>query len=547
MTRPEALSKQEPLFWSTGIGTDVWEMFCAAVKGDVHTIKSLLEKDPSLVRSEYDYRNTMSFAVRENQPAVVICLLEKGASPVGSGTDDTLLQIAKDRGYTEIQLLLEKAIGAKLGMHNGGVVAAAIRDRDIEKVKGLLEDSPDLIHERDENTNQPIHWATMSRQPDMIDELLKRGADINARRSDGARPLQLTNGDYSYRGWRDVPKDITATANDIYKLLVERGAYVDICMAALKGNIDRVRELLDEDPSLVNRPSDYITYYPGSGAPLKNAAIGGHINIVQLLLNRGADPNLPEEGIAPKGHALHSAVVYGHKEIVKLLLEHGAYPNVPIESSADTLSAAIANKDQSMIELLCSYGAARSVNLLAYMGDIQTAAAVFDANPAKANDAYALECAAGQGHESFVRLMLRYRPDLAKKIAVGVAGQGPQDTIKSRELTEFLFQQGMNPNFKNWLGITPLHHFAKRGDVNNTILFIERGADINAVDEEFYSTPLGYAAKYGKKEMVELLLKKKADTQLPSNPTWARPLAWAERRGYADIAALLRQHRANDN
>ena len=32
---------------------------------------------------------------------------------------------------------------------------------------------------------------------------------------------------------------------------------------------------------------------------------------------------------------------------------------------------------QPMIELLCSYGAARAVHLLAYHGDVQTAAAVF--------------------------------------------------------------------------------------------------------------------------------------------------------------------------
>jgi len=138
--------------------------------------------------------------------------------------------------------------------------------------------------------------------------------------------------------------------------------------------------------------------------------------MVALLLERGADPNIPEEGIAPRGHALHSAVCNGDIEIVKLLLEYGAYPSVPIESSADTLSAAMANNDQPMIELLCSYGAARPVSLLAYMGDIQTAAAVFAANPSKANDAYALECAAGQGHDAFVRLMLRYQPDLATKI-----------------------------------------------------------------------------------------------------------------------------------
>ena len=59
-------------------------------------------------------------------------------------------------------------------------------------------------------------------------------------------------------------------------------------------------------------------------------------------------------------------------------------------------------------------------DLLAYYGDVQTAAAVFAANPALADDPGALGNAAGQGHEAFVRLMLRYRPDLAARIAVGV-------------------------------------------------------------------------------------------------------------------------------
>src|SRR4029079_581763 len=103
-------------------------------------------------------------------------------------------------------------------------------------------------------------------------------------------------------------------------------------------------------------------------------------------------------------------------------------------------------------------------------------------------DAYALECAAGQGHDAFVRLMLRYQPLLASKIAVGVAGQGPQNTIKSSALTEYLFEHGMDPNFKNWLNVTPLHHFARRGDMDSAAIFIEHGADVNAVDEEFYST-----------------------------------------------------------
>jgi ankyrin repeat protein len=545
ITRPEALQKDEPLMWSTGSGVDVWEMFVAAITGDVEKARQLLDKDPSLVRGSYDYRNPLSFAVQQNQLAVAALLLERGASPVSSGTNDTLLEIARDRGYEDMQKLLQSALGGKTGASpKGGAAAKLIRERDLEGLKKLLDSDPELVNAADEGTNRPIHWAVMSRQPDMIDELLFRGADINAQRGDGARPVQLVNGDYSYRGWRDVPADTKATPGDILRHLREKGAYIDICTAAHIGDIERVRQLLQEDPSVGNRVSDYVSYYIGSGSPLKNAAIRGHMDIVKLLIESGADPNLPEEGIAPRGHALHAAVCNGHIEIVKYLLDKGAYPNVDIESSADTLSAAIARDDKPMIELLCSYGAARNVNLLAYYGDVMTGAAVFNANPSLANDTYALECAAGEGNDAFVRLMLRYQPDLVKRISVGVRSRGPQSPVKTKELTGYLFEKGMDPSLRNWLGITPLHRFAERGDVENATAFLEHGADLNARDEQFCSTPLGWAAKYGKLEIAKLLLEKGARTNLPDDPSWATPLSWATRRGYKDIAALLKEHGA---
>ena len=539
MTQPAALQKEEPLFWSTGLGTDVWQMFCAARDGDLEKVKKLLVKDPSLVRGAYDYRTPMSFAVANDRLKVAEYLLQHGASPVDSGTGDPLIQMARDRGFAAMEELLERALNHHKGSEAGKQMAFAIKNRDFKTFNTLLSSAEEYIHATDDEGNQPIHWATMSRQPEMIDALLARGADINAKRPDGARPIQLTNGDYSYRGWRDVPEDWKWKPNDIYLHLVNKGAYVDICMAALKGDEARVKTLLDLDPSLANRPSEYVTYYAGSGTPLKNAAMAGRMAIVKLLLEKGADPNLPEEGIAPMGHALHSAVVYNHIEIVKLLLEYGAHPNVPVESSADTLTAALERGDKAMINLLCSYGAARSLDLLAYYGDIQTAAAVLNANPTLADDVSALETAAGQGNEDFVHLMLHYQPDLVKRIAVGVKSQGPQDAVKSRELTKFLFQRGMDPNFRNWLGITPLHRFAERGDIHNAGLFIEHGADIDAIDEQHCTTPLGWAAKAGKTEMVQFLLIKGANPRLPADKPWALPRAWAEKRGHEAVIAQL--------
>ncbi len=541
MTRPEELKNSEPLKWSTGTGTDVWAMFCACIAGDLESVKHLLEKDPALARCQHSYRKPLYFAVRENRLDIVAYLLERDHDPAGLAVNDSLIEIAQDRGYIEMQRLLEMKLAERYGASPlGETVAAAIREHDLPKTLALLDTSPELLQAGDKRSNQPIHWAVMTRQLEFIDELLRRGADINARRADGGRPIHLTNGDYHFRGWRDVPDDWPTKPKDVYEHLVSRGATIDLGMACATGNLERVRELLDQDPSLVNRLSDYSSYYIGCGAPIKNAAARGHLEVVKLLLERGADPNLPEEGIAPNGHALYSAAANGHLEIVTLLLEHGGFPNVDVESSADTLSRAISNQDQKMVELLCMHGAARAVHLLAYYNDLQTAAAVFAVNPALANDADALANAASEGHASFVRLMLRYQPDLPRRVEFPGWAVG----AKTRELNELLFQHGMNPSAPDWLGITPLHQFARNGDVEKAALFIEHGADLHARDEDICSTPLGWAAKFGQKSMVELLLQHGAKTNRPDDPAWAAPLAWAIRRHQPNIAELLRKHGA---
>jgi ankyrin repeat protein len=551
MIQPEALKQQTPWLWSPGIGIDVWAMFCACITGDLDAVKQLVGKDPSLVRAHYEYRTPLSFAVREDQVAIADFLLDHGAEPLALGN---VLEMARDRGYAEMMQLLERKLASLHGASSEGEpVAAAIRDRDLAHVRRILDQSPQLLRAGDARSNQPIHWAVMTRQTAIVDELLTRGADIDARRADGARPIQLTNGDYHYRGWRDVPEDAQTTPDDVYQHLVARGAYVDIGMAGFKGDLARVRALLGEDRSLANRVDDYNSYYAGCGAPLKNASAGGHIEIVRLLLEHGADPNLPEEGIAPHGHALYSAVSNGHYDIVRLLLEHGAYPNPEVESSADAVWIAIRRGDVRMLQLLASYGAVweipieldgaltyerivetgirRAVGVLACYGDTAVAEPLFAADAALADDAEALAHAATRGHDAFVRLLLRYQPDLATKVTVA----------RPLAMAKFLFQHGMDPNRPNWLRITPLHEFAGHGQVEDAALFLDHGADLHARDEEWRSTPLAWAAREGHTRMVEFLLRRGALPSLPDDPPWATPKAWAERRGHEPIVRLLEE------
>jgi len=136
------------------------------------------------------------------------------------------------------------------------------------------------------------------------------------------------------------------------------GAFIDLPTACHTGDMERVRELLRQDPTLANKVGEHDGYYLGAGTPLSNAAAVGRMDIVQLLLDHGAEPNLPEEQFAPKGKALYSAVYHGHYEIAKLLLERGAFPNPPVESSGDALWVSREwRPDKRMEQLLLSYGA----------------------------------------------------------------------------------------------------------------------------------------------------------------------------------------------
>lgn len=359
MLQPAELKSDQKLLWSPGRGTDVWALMQACASGDLESVRALLAKDPSLARSHYAYRKPLYFAVRENQLEVARFLLEHDRNPLDLWVDDDPIEIARDRGYTEMERLLALTFDTKFNASPAGEPAAlALRNHDLLQLRELLDRQPELVGKGDRRSNQPIHWATMTRQLDAIDELLRRGADVNAQRVDGARPIHLTNGDYFYRGWRDVPGDWPVTASQVMAHLKARGAFIDLPTACHTGDIDRGRELLRQDPSLANTLGEYEGYYLGAGAPLSNAAAVGRMDIVQLLLDHGADPNLAEEQIAPRGKALYSAVYHGHYDIAKLLLERGAFPNPPVESSGDALWVAQEwRPDKRMEQLLLSYGA----------------------------------------------------------------------------------------------------------------------------------------------------------------------------------------------
>jgi ankyrin repeat protein len=466
MLQPAALKSDQKLLWSPGRGTDVWALIRACASGDLEVVQALIAKDPSLARSHYDYRKPLYFAVRENRIDVVQFLLEHDHNPLDLWVDDDPIEIARDRGYTEMEQLLRHTLDTRFNASpSGEPVASALRDHQLERMRELLDAQPELVTKGDSRSNQPIHWATMTRQLEAIDTLLGLGADINARRMDGARPIHLTNGDYFYRGWRDVPRNWPVTPAQVMAHLKARGAFIDLPTACHTGDIERVRELLQQDPSLANKVGAHEGYYLGAGAPLSNAAAAGRVDIVQLLLDHGADPNLPEEQFAPKGKALYSAVYHGHYEIAKLLLERGAFPNPPVESSGDALWVSREwRPDKRMEQLLLSYGA----------------------QPTEGHT--------GEDWPEEAHNWLRISPlhEAARK------GDVPE--------AKRLLDAGADLTARDeHLRSTPLAWAAKFGQLEMVKFLLDRGAPKSLPDDPPWATPLAWAIRRGRDDVAKLL------------------------------------------
>jgi len=131
---------------------------------------------------------------------------------------------------------------------------------------------------------------------------------------------------------------------------------LNVFEAAATGRTERLRELLDGDPSLAN------AWAEDGFQPLGLASFFGHLGAARLLVERGADVNSASRNdfkVAP----LHSAVAEKDPptsyELAELLLEHGADPNARQQDDFTPMMEAEQSGDERLIGLLEEHGALR--------------------------------------------------------------------------------------------------------------------------------------------------------------------------------------------
>lgn len=171
---------------------------------------------------------------------------------------------------------------------------------------------------------------------EQVRELLGRDPSTLATRVAGTvSPLRTAR----YRGHLDV-----------VELLLSAGIPLDIHDAVTVGDTETARGLIDADPGVVEAPS------VDGFKPLHLAAYYGEVKITELLLNRGADPEVVSDN-PPQVRPLNSAADGGHHVVVHLLLDRGADIEGRMAGGFTPLHAAAYNGDLAMARLLIERGA----------------------------------------------------------------------------------------------------------------------------------------------------------------------------------------------
>ena len=125
----------------------------------------------------------------------------------------------------------------------------------------------------------------------------------------------------------------------------------DFFDVARNGSVTEAKIFLKKDKSVVNALNDY------GFSPLILACYSGNIDIIEFLLENGADLNY----VSQEGTALMAVTVKGNFQLVDLLLEKGANPNLANSTGITALIYAVQFNNTELVRKLLANGADKNI------------------------------------------------------------------------------------------------------------------------------------------------------------------------------------------
>ncbi|KAL5332362.1 ankyrin repeat-containing domain protein [Aspergillus crustosus] len=294
-----------------------------------------------------DQLSPLDAAAAGGHVKLVEILLRNGADAnKGGGAHGTPLRIATSEGHKDIiNLLLDHGADVNaVGGYFGCALGQACYEGHDEIIRLLLSRGADPnipLGGRYQETILQVAAATG--REEIVQLLLDNGADINGRGDANDTALFTA----SYIGHERIVQLLLSNGADPSVIATGRRVKTALHAAAWEGYEKIVEMLLDTGAEIDGQPE-------GNPTALYNAITANKSGIVELLLTRGADPNI----INNRGHetALHAAACNGNEEIVELLLASGADINARCDRG-DVLQLATSQGHQAVVEALIAQGA----------------------------------------------------------------------------------------------------------------------------------------------------------------------------------------------
>lgn len=417
----------------------------------------------------------------------------------------------------------------------------------------------------------PLLIAAENGQTEIVDLLLKKGADINARDRTNGAPLSQGNSALilaAAMNHLDTVQLLLAQAKKPDVLLKEREGKTAFWFAVENENLEMVN-LLYSHGSKVNLPDK-------TGASVLTATVlHKKYDVLDFLVSKGADINKADNNgstplmtaisfknknqavvikylekfltfkpmlnhVAGDYSALHVATQIGFVEAIGLLLDNGANINLLSPANGRTaLYVAAASKNIDAARYLMSRGAKTEITDKAGYTPLTAAVIVTDPEMVQAlveggtvintrssaSNLTPLVMAAGNPdpfkHKSYIKIMnilLDNKADIDFPASDGrtalIAAAMCADQEQALEKVSLLLNRGAKHDNVKHGGETALMLAAGRGNEKVAELLIEKGADVNLKNGANESA-MSYAKRSGKNTIVSLLESKGAKPDAP--------------------------------
>jgi ankyrin repeat protein/L-ascorbate metabolism protein UlaG (beta-lactamase superfamily) len=373
---------------------------------------------------------------------------------------------------------------------------------------------------------------------------------------------------------RAYRKTIVAILALAFVVIPSRAAEIHDAVRA--GDLAQIKALVAKDPKAVNAVDEL------GQTPLLLAAAGGHKDVVDLLIAKGADV----KAVCRDGrNLLHSAAAGGLVDLMERLVRAGfpvdgpdRYGRTPLlkaaEGGSDTAAEFLLSRganvmsrdyyDQTPLHEAAFSGNLRLLDILVKHGADVNALNREGSTPllyvSQAGRAEVIDWLLEHGARLDVRNTFNETPltfPLGNGFQQLVEKLWPRaEALKDRDLLEkyplhriaylgnvqaaaFLIGKGLPIDLQDESGRTPFQRAAQGGSVDIAMMLMEKGAKVDAPDPEG-STPLHLAVKKGRTDMVRFLLQKGADPGAKDGKGLI-PLDLAGEYAYPEIAAILKE------